>query len=70
MIGNVEAGVRELLEEFMDVVPADPLAPLDLKEHRDDLVLELEERFGVSVAAGAELRSISAITALVTKSRK
>lgn len=69
MIGNIEAGVRELLEELIDVVPGDPLAPIDLGEQADDVVQELEERFGIALndVAATELRSVSAITALVKR---
>jgi hypothetical protein len=67
MIGNIEAGVRELLEEFLDTIPADPLATLTLGEVAEEIALELEERFGIGAVNPAELRTISAIVALVQK---
>lgn len=72
MIGNIEAGVRELLEELIDVVPGDPLAPVELGELHDDVVQELEERFGITIGkiAPAELRSVSAIVALVRRQQQ
>jgi hypothetical protein len=71
MIGNIEAGVRELLEDFLNEVPGDPLAPLQLDEHKDDIVIELEERFGISLGAEEpDLRSVSAIVALVTQKQR
>ncbi len=67
MIGNIEAGVRELLEEFLEAVPGDPLATLTLGEVAEDIALELEERFGIGAVNAADLRSVSAIVALVQK---
>ncbi|MCC6808271.1 MAG: hypothetical protein IT381_12685 [Deltaproteobacteria bacterium] len=71
-MGNTEAGVRELLEELIDVVPEDALAPLDLSEVLDDVVTELEERFGITLTAPTkeQLRSVSAITALVGQKQR
>ncbi len=68
---NVEAGVRELIEEFLGEAPADALAPLELSSLvLVELITELEERFGLTVKAEdvnpKNFRSISSITAYIT----
>ena len=72
---NLEAGVRELIEEFLGEAPADALAPLDLSSLTlVEIVTELEERFGLTVAAAdvnpQNFRSLSSITAYVQTHRK
>lgn len=67
----LEEGVRELLEEYVDV-PTDAFSPLTLEPLTlVEVVQELAERFGVKTeAATAEnLRSVSAIVAFVNKHR-
>jgi len=71
---NLEAGVRELIEEFLGEAPADALAPLELPSLTlVEVVTELEERFGLTVAAAdvnpQNFRSISAIAAYVQRHR-
>ncbi len=70
----LEQGVRELLEEFIDL-PADALAPLQLSSLTlVEVVQELEERFGLTVKATdvvpENFRSISAIVAYVQRHQK
>jgi acyl carrier protein len=72
---NIEAGVRELIEEFLGEAPADALAPLELASLTlVEIVTELEERFGLTVNASdvnpQNFRSISSITAYVTKHQR
>jgi len=75
IVTNLEAGVRELIEEFLGEAPADALAPLDLSSLTlVEIVTELEERFGLTVAAAdvnpQNFRSLSSITAYVQTHRK
>jgi len=67
----LEQGVRELLEEFIDV-PSDAFAPLALASLTlVEVVQELEERFGVAIKAldvvPENFRTISSIVAFVNK---
>lgn len=69
-IGNLEAGVRELIEEIAGHVPADPLEKFTLTDDlAEELVLELEERFGkpVPAALAPQLRSVAAIAAFLSQ---
>ena len=68
----LEQGVRELLEEFIDV-PADAFAQLHLEALTiEEILQELSERFAVKVPDEhnpENFRSVSSIVAFVTKHR-
>jgi acyl carrier protein len=70
MMSNLEAGVRELIEEITGAVPSDGLAPLDLSpDALEEIITELEERFGCKVEArdvnSQNFRSVSSIVAFI-----